>query len=129
MDIKRDIHLNIGVPPSEQRLLFDGHMLEDDARSLMDYHIYADATLRMIGIYIHVVTLGGETLTMEVAEDSGISYVAHALELAHGILAIQQRLCFAGQLLDSGRTLADYKIVKGSTINLGSSQLPPLMPS
>ena len=118
-DVKRNICAFIGVLPATQNITFQGDVL-DDSIKLVDYGIEDGngITLHLPGICIHVVALAGETFTLEVAEDQGISYVKLILEEAYGFPYVQQKLSFNGGLLDNGHKLTDYNIVNESTLNL-----------
>lgn len=119
---KTKIKDNTGIPIGEQKLLFAAKLLADKY-TLADYGIVEGSTIYLLNrvkseIKICVKTLNGRNIALDVESSELIENVMKRIEEKENIPVCKQKLIFAGQLLESQRSLAEYNINQGSTLFL-----------
>ena len=125
LDVKRAYLSGRGRDPSTLSLFWKGQHLEDD-RSLNDYSIPQGSTLyssyRMNPVYhpgyqIFVKTLKNNTCSLYVTPADTIASLKGQLSpYMENAPPEEIRLIFTGQQLEDTRCLADYPIMKESTL-------------
>ena len=117
----------INIPPEEQRLVFDGHLLEDQY-TVSDYGIQNGSVLYVVPrsgcLLLFIQTLSHKSFSVEVEMKSTVASVKDAIEKKLGVSPKQQCLLFAGREMENDRALWDYSISNRSTLHLVSPENP-----
>ena len=123
-DVKAKIERKEGIPIEQQLLFFAGQQLEDD-RPLTDYGMIGSTetskhlVLRLRdGMKIMVKTLSDKTIEVQVDPSETIEIVKVKIHEQEGISPCDQRLLQDGRDLADLRTLSDYGIKHGTTLQL-----------
>ena len=119
-DIKMKIEEKEGIPVKQQRLRFEGRVLDDDF--LLVRYIQRNSILNLIvlegDMSICVKTNNGKTFNLKVDPFSTINEVKTRIEEKEEIAVERQRLHFEGEVMEDTRYLSAYNIHDGSTLNL-----------
>ena len=78
--------------------------------------MFLPITANAMSIYVEVDVSSGDTLTLEVESGDSIDNVKEKIKVRTGYPKAAQILMYEGEILEDGRTLADYNIQKNSTI-------------
>lgn len=119
--VKGKIHAEAGIPPHQQRLFYKDELLTGDrtlaGESVGGGELTIHEHLKRIGErHICVKFLKEETFTFY--NSDSIDNVKAKIEDVVGVPRDKQTLIFEGELLEGGRTLADYQIRMDSTLDL-----------
>ncbi|KAF9598184.1 hypothetical protein IFM89_025801, partial [Coptis chinensis] len=111
--------VDYGIKEDKQRLYIGEVKLENDA-TLADSSIPRGQTLSLIsGMRIFVKSLAGKKLKLNVLSSDTCNDVKEMIHQLEGIPPKQQRrLVFNGKAFEDSRTVGNYNVEDGNTINL-----------
>ena len=122
-NVKSMIEETEGIPAEQQRLIFESKQLEND-KTLSDYNIQRESLIYLVlslrggANSIYIKTPIGETIVLPIEEWYTIERVKAHIQIKEGIFIDFQRLFFEGERLEDKRTLYDYYIKDGDTLDL-----------
>jgi len=119
MDLKRQLQNIEGIPADYQRLMLNKEPLSDNAQTLKAANVKPNSTLDLEDANpVYVTTPSGQTITLDCDPNMPISELKDRLQDLEGIPAQQQKIFFAGKPLANVRSLQDYRVPKGATLNM-----------
>jgi hypothetical protein len=127
------IRVQLSIPLNQQRLFFDGKVLNGDC-TVSDYNVHNGATFQLVGRTrsrkkkIFVSYNNEKTITLKVDLSDTIRKVKNQIKSREGISIVEQRLFVAGKELDDCRMLSDYNVQYESIIHLVLPRRCLLMP-
>lgn len=121
-DIKAQIEKEEGILASEQKLIFQNIILEND-KTILDYPITNNETISLFNssstnILIFINLAKDKFIPLEVQPTDSIEKVKAEIEAKKGFDPSKQKLIFQNNILQNEKTLEDYSICTDSTLFL-----------
>ena len=117
-NIKEIIKEKEEIPIEQQRLFFNGKILEDD-NCIWLYKIQKDSNIylsRIIQVFVEIIT--GKTITLNVEQSNTIEYIKDKIKDYDDEDLNQYKLSISGMLLEDNKTLEYYNIKNQPTLHL-----------
>jgi len=119
--MKRIIHQTITVTEENQRLFFNGRELIN-SRTVSQYNIHDHDVIHFLAvrdfIELTIKTIVGLNITVDLKPSDLVSVLKNRIYQQIGVPDHQQQLVFAGETLESGRTLESYRIMNDNSIDM-----------
>ena len=119
-DVKEEMSKLVGVSSSEQMILRNGRLL-DENKILSEINIEEDDCLQLSAVQpVHLfVKMDSRTITLLVDSTTSIAFVKNEVAIKTGIAPGDQNLSFgAKHIWQDEYTVVDYNLQDGSTIHL-----------
>ncbi|KAJ8029358.1 Polyubiquitin-C [Holothuria leucospilota] len=122
--IKNKITLLYGFPAEKIIVAFDGKVLQDDSKSLLDCDIRHKSTISVVYLYCYEIEIKltkpfqSQKTTVKVESGDTIKKLKSKIYENLGIPVDQQLLIFKAQRLNDGNTLYDYGVKEGCLVYL-----------
>mmetsp|Transcript_31688 Transcript_31688/g.76889 ORF Transcript_31688/g.76889 Transcript_31688/m.76889 type:complete len:933 (-) Transcript_31688:1609-4407(-) len=125
-DVKKKINDDNGIPTDDQQLTTkNGKILDDETKTLLECEIPHKSTLliKPMEMQVDVNTPDGNKVSIPVSPSDKILDIKNKVENETGIPAADQQLFLNGKNLKDPKTVSEYGIKDGTTLDLGGMQI------
>ena len=116
-----------GIPPQQQSLVYKGTHLRQGL--LKEHGVLYGTTLDLSlcllgggGLEVRIQTMTGISFLIQVEQDTTVSALKKKINELKGFPVDQQKLIFAGKIMEDRLTMADYNIQMTTTLHLVVTQ-------